>query len=69
MTGKGVKSNWNIFLHDILANLSDVLTTDNYVMHEELMQGGALKFLFSSEKEAEWSRRALRAPFSETSAR
>ena len=38
----------------------------SYVTHEELMQGGTLKFVFSNEKEAEWSRRSLRAPFSET---
>jgi predicted alpha-1,2-mannosidase len=37
----------------------------SYVTHEELMQGGILKFIFSSEKEAEWSRRPLRKPFSE----
>jgi len=37
----------------------------SYVTHEELMQGGVLKFIFSSEKEAEWSHRTLRKPFSE----
>ncbi|MBS1822523.1 MAG: GH92 family glycosyl hydrolase [Acidobacteria bacterium] len=39
----------------------------SYVTHEELMQGGVLKFVFSGEKEAEWSHRTLRAPFSESS--
>jgi len=37
----------------------------SYVTHEELMQGGVLKFIFSGEKEAEWSHRTLRMPFSE----
>lgn len=41
----------------------------SYVTHEELMHGGTLKFFFSSEKEAEWSRRSLRTPFSETADR
>ena len=41
----------------------------SHVTHEELMQGGTLKFVFRSEEEAEWSGRALRAPFSETMGR
>jgi len=36
------------------------------VTHEELMSGGELKFIFSSEKDAEWSHRKLRAPYSDT---
>lgn len=37
-----------------------------YITHEELMKGGELKFVFSNAKEAEWSHRALTAPYSET---
>ena len=40
----------------------------SYVTHEELMQGGELKFIFSSEKDAAWSRRVLVPPYSETTA-
>ena len=32
------------------------------------MQGGELKFVFSSEKDAAWSHRALQPPYSETTA-
>lgn len=39
----------------------------SYVTHEELMKGGELKFIFSIEKEAEWSHHVLRTPYSETS--
>src|ERR1700761_5145488 len=37
----------------------------SYVTHEELMQGGTLKFVFSNEKEAEWSHKSLHPPTSE----
>ncbi len=37
--------------------------------HEELMRGGELKFVFSDEKNAAWSHRALKMPYSETSRR
>ena len=30
------------------------------------MKGGELKFVFSDEKDADWSHRALRAPYSDT---
>jgi predicted alpha-1,2-mannosidase len=53
------------FLKDVQLNGRSL--DRSYVTHEELMQGGVLRFVFSSEKEAEWSRRALRAPFSESS--
>jgi putative alpha-1,2-mannosidase len=48
--------------------LNDKSLNRIYVTHEELMQGGKLKLVlvFSSETEAEWSRRALRTPFSGT---
>ena len=36
----------------------------SYVTHEELMQGGVLTFVFSSEKDATWSKSALRMPYS-----
>ena len=38
----------------------------SYVTHEELMNGGDLKFIFSNEKDAEWSHRSLRPPYSDT---
>jgi predicted alpha-1,2-mannosidase len=41
----------------------------SYVTHQELMQGGELKFVFSREQDATWSHRALRPPFSETAVR
>jgi len=41
----------------------------SYVTHEELMKGGELKFIFGPEKEAEWSHRALRPPYSDTAVR
>jgi predicted alpha-1,2-mannosidase len=37
-----------------------------YVTHEELMKGGELKFIFSTEQNATWSHRTLHAPYSET---
>jgi putative alpha-1,2-mannosidase len=38
----------------------------SYVTHEELINGGELKFIFSGEKEAEWSHRSLLPPYSDT---
>ncbi len=52
------------FLKDVLLNGKSL--DRSYVTHQELMQGGELRFVFSSEKDAEWSHRKLRAPFSET---
>jgi predicted alpha-1,2-mannosidase len=52
------------FVKDVLLNGSSL--DRSYVTHEELMKGGELKFIFSNEKDAEWSRRALRAPYSDT---
>ncbi|HEY9128167.1 MAG TPA: GH92 family glycosyl hydrolase [Acidobacteriaceae bacterium] len=37
-----------------------------YLTHEELMQGGTLHFVFSTEHEATWSHRSLKLPYSET---
>jgi len=54
------------FLKDVLLNGKSL--DRSYVTHEELMQGGELKFVFSSEKDAAWSHRALRPPYSETAA-
>jgi predicted alpha-1,2-mannosidase len=54
------------FLKDVLLNGKSL--DRSYVTHEELMQGGDLKFVFSSEKDAAWSHRALRPPYSETPA-
>ncbi len=52
------------FVKDVLLNGNSL--DRSYVTHEELMQGGELKFIFSSEKDAEWSHRKLRAPYSDT---
>jgi predicted alpha-1,2-mannosidase len=38
----------------------------SYVTHEELEQGGELKFIFSSAQDATWSHKSLQPPFSET---
>jgi predicted alpha-1,2-mannosidase len=54
------------FVKDVLLNGNSL--DRSYVTHEELMKGGELKFIFSSEKDAEWSHRMLRAPYSETTA-
>ncbi len=52
------------FVKDVLLNGKSLDRT--YVTHEELMKGGELKFIFSNKKEAEWSHRALMAPYSES---
>jgi predicted alpha-1,2-mannosidase len=39
-----------------------------YVTHEEVMNGGVLKFIFSAESEAAWSRKDLRPPYSDSTA-
>jgi alpha-1,2-mannosidase, putative len=54
------------FLKDVLLNGKSL--DRSYVTHEELMQGGELKFVFSNERDAAWSHRALRPPYSETAA-
>jgi putative alpha-1,2-mannosidase len=52
------------FVKDVLLNGKSLDRT--YVTHEELMNGGELKFIFSDERDATWSHRELRAPYSET---
>ena len=52
------------FVKDVLLNGKSLDRT--YVTHDELMHGGDLKFIFSDEKNAEWSRRSLRLPYSDT---
>ena len=52
------------FFKDVLLNGKSL--DRSYLTHEELMNGGEVKFIFSSEKDADWSRRKLRAPYSET---
>jgi predicted alpha-1,2-mannosidase len=56
----------NGFLKDVSLNGQSL--DRSYVSHEELMKGGELKFVFSNEKDAEWSHRRLRAPYSDTPA-
>lgn len=55
------------FLKDVQLNGRSL--DRSYVTHEELMQGGELKFIFGSEKDAAWSHRALLPPYSETTTR
>ncbi len=52
------------FLKDVVLNGHSL--DRSYVTHEELMNGGELKFIFSNEKDAEWSRRILHAPYSDS---
>jgi predicted alpha-1,2-mannosidase len=52
------------FVRDILLNGKSLDRT--YVTHDELMNGGDLRFIFSNEKDAEWSHRSLRLPYSDT---
>jgi putative alpha-1,2-mannosidase len=52
------------FVKDVLLNGKSLDRT--YVTHDELIHGGDLKFIFSNEKDAEWSRRSLRLPYSDT---
>jgi predicted alpha-1,2-mannosidase len=57
-------SNDHGFVKDVLLNGKSLDRT--YVTHDELMNGGDVKFIFSNEKDAEWSRRSLRLPYSDT---
>jgi predicted alpha-1,2-mannosidase len=52
------------FIQDVLLNGKSL--DRSYITHQELMSGGDLKFIFSNEKGAEWSHRALHSPYSET---
>ena len=52
------------FLKDV--QLNGKALDRSYLMHDELMQGGELRFIFSSERDATWSHRVLRAPYSDT---
>jgi predicted alpha-1,2-mannosidase len=52
------------YVKDVLLNGRSL--DRSYVTHEELMNGGELKFIFSTEVNAEWSHRKLRAPYSDT---
>ena len=52
------------FIKDV--RLNGVSLDRSYVTHEELMHGGDLKFVFSTEKDAAWSHRKLRAPYSDS---
>jgi predicted alpha-1,2-mannosidase len=52
------------FVKDILLNGKSLNRT--YITHEEVMSGGTLQFIFSNEKNADWSRRSLRPPYSVT---
>jgi len=54
------------YLKDVLLN--GVSLDRSYVTHEELTRGGELKFIFSNEKDATWSHRTLRLPYSTSTA-
>ncbi len=59
-------SNEHAFVKDVLL---DGKSLDRaYVTHDELMKGGQLVFIFSGENDADWSRRPLRMPLSESAA-
>ena len=55
------------FIKDVLLNGKSL--DRSYITHEEVMNGGTLKFVFSNEKEADWSHRPLRLPYSESTPR
>jgi predicted alpha-1,2-mannosidase len=55
------------FVKDVLLNGKSL--DRGYVTHDELLKGGELRFVFSGERDAEWSHRALRPPYSDTALR
>ena len=52
------------FLKDVLLNGKSLDRT--YVTHDEIMDGGDLRFIFSNETDAAWSHRSLGLPYSDT---
>jgi predicted alpha-1,2-mannosidase len=52
------------FVKDVLLNGKSL--DRSYITHDEVMNGGTLKFIFSDQKDAEWSRRSLGLPYSDT---
>ncbi len=54
----------NSFVKDVLLNGKSL--DRSYVTHQELMQGGELKFVFSTEADAAWSHSKLHVPYSDT---
>jgi predicted alpha-1,2-mannosidase len=61
----------SVNMNDERAYVKDVLLNGksldrSYVTHDELMHGGELTFIFSSEIDASWSHRSLRAPYSDS---
>ena len=55
------------FLKDVLLNGKSL--DRSFVTHDELMRGGELRFVFSKEGDAGWSRSTLRAPYSMSAAK
>jgi predicted alpha-1,2-mannosidase len=55
------------FLKDVTLNGKSL--DRSYLTHEELTQGGELRFVFSGAQDADWSHRKLRPPYSDTPAR
>jgi predicted alpha-1,2-mannosidase len=54
------------FIKDVLLNGKSL--DRSYITHEEVTNGGTLKFIFSNEKDAEWSHRSLHLPYSDSTA-
>jgi predicted alpha-1,2-mannosidase len=52
------------FLKDVQLNGTSLDRA--YLTHDELMNGGSLKFIFSNEQDAEWSRSNLHPPYSDS---
>ncbi|HEY8998440.1 MAG TPA: glycoside hydrolase domain-containing protein, partial [Edaphobacter sp.] len=57
-------SETNAFVKDVKLNGRSL--DRSYVTHEELMAGGVLEFVMSAEKDAVWSHKKLKAPYSMT---
>lgn len=57
-------SETNAFVKDVRLNGRSL--DRSYVTHEELMAGGVLEFVMSAEKDAAWSHKKLKAPYSMT---
>jgi len=57
----------HVFLKEVLLNNQSLDRT--YLTHDELMKGGELKFIFSTEKDAAWSHQTLHSPYSVTASK
>jgi predicted alpha-1,2-mannosidase len=55
------------FVKDVLLNGKSL--DRSYVTHDEIVNGGELRFIFSNERDAEWSHRSLGLPYSDSTGR